>query len=156
MLTRTNPTARRFFVFIALVFVGIFTQDLIQEVWAGDVFKLNVGESCTFQMIFNGLVTVGMGMTGALAPKVLRVSGTAATLSMPLKKRVATVGGSLAIASFGLLAVASLTGSLALANATFVLLGFGGQTQSYLGLWSIAQAIGWGRRSSSAACCGPC
>jgi BCD family chlorophyll transporter-like MFS transporter len=161
-LTRTNPTARRFFAFIVLVFMGIFTQDLIQEVWAGDVFKRDVGESYTFQMIFNALVTVGMGTTAALSPKILNVAGKADALPMPLKKRVASLGGTLAILSFGLLALASLSASTSLAHATFVLLGFGvgvftfaavtmmsdmtveGQTQSYLGLWSIAQAIGLG------------
>lgn len=161
-LTRTNPTARRFFVFITLVFLGIFTQDLIQEVWAGDVFKLSVGDSSTFQMIFNALVTVGMGMTAALAPKVLRVSSKADTLPMALKKRIATAGGTLTVASFGGLALASLVGAPWMANIVFVALGFGvgvftfaavtmmsdmtveGQTQSYLGLWSIAQAIGLG------------
>lgn len=166
LLTQTNPVARTFFAFIALTFLGIFTQDLLQEVWAGEVFGLDVGESVIFQQIFNGMVTVGMALTGIFAPRLLGlprgVRVKSDSLPMGLKKRIAVVGGGVAVCSFALLAVASLSQQLALAQVVFVLLGLGvgiftfaavtmmsdmtvaGQTQSYLGLWSIAQAVGLG------------
>lgn len=164
LLLRNNASARMFFVFITFTFLGIFTQDLVQEVFAGDVFGLNAGDSAVFQQVFNGMVTVGMGMTAALGPRVLGF-GTfvkADALPMRQKKRVAYAGAALATASFLLVGVASLTAQPALANIAFFPLGFGvgvftfaavtmmsdmtvaGQTQSYLGLWSIAQAIGLG------------
>jgi BCD family chlorophyll transporter-like MFS transporter len=165
-LTRANPTARMFFAFIVLTFLGLFTQDLLQEVWAGDVFGLDAGQSVVFQQIFNGMVTVGMALTGVFGPRLLGapkgVRMKADTLAMDKKKRIAVVGGSLAVLSFILLAVSSLAQSLVLGQFVFVLLGAGvgiftfaavtmmsdmtveGRTQSYLGLWSIAQAIGLG------------
>lgn len=162
LLTRSNPVARRFFAFIGLTFIGIFTQDLLQEVWAGEVFKLNVGESVIFQQLFNGFVTVGMGMTAALGARLLKQPGTTATLAAPYKKQIAALGGGVAIVSFVALALATLSVDLFAAQAAFALLGFGvgvftfaavtmmsdmtveGQTASYLGLWSIAQALGLG------------
>ncbi len=162
LLTRTNPTARMFFVFIVFTFLGIFTQDLVQEVWAGDVFRLTAGESTVFQQIFNGMVTVGMGMTAALGARALGVKARTDALPMDAKKRLATFGGMAAMLGFVLLAVSSLTVQLTLANLAFVVVGFTvgvftfaavtmmsdmtveGQTASYLGLWSIAQALGLG------------
>jgi len=162
LLTRTNPTARAFFVFITFTFLGIFTQDLLQEVWAGDVFGRTVGESTTFQQIFNGMVTVGMGLTAAFGARVLGAKTRTDALPMEGKKRIATVGGAAAAMGFLFLAAASLSAQLALANLGFVLIGLTvgvftfaavtmmsdmtveGQTASYLGLWSIAQAIGLG------------
>lgn len=162
LLTRTNLTARTFFIFIVFTFLGIFTQDLVQEVWAGDVFRLNVGESTVFQQIFNGMVTVGMGMTAALGARAMGLKARTDALPMDAKKRIATFGGAAAAIGFVLLAVSSLTAQLALANLAFVVVGFTvgvftfaavtmmsdmtveGQTASYLGLWSIAQALGLG------------
>lgn len=162
LLTRTNPTARMFFAFIVFTFLGIFTQDLVQEVWAGDVFRLNAGESTVFQQIFNGVVTVGMGMTAALGARALGMKARSDALPMDAKKRIAALGGVAAAIGFVLLAIASLTAQLALANLAFVIVGFTvgvftfaavtmmsdmtveGQTASYLGLWSIAQALGLG------------
>ncbi|MDW8350671.1 MAG: BCD family MFS transporter [Anaerolineae bacterium] len=163
LLTRTNPTARMFFVFIVFTFLGIFTQDLVQEVWAGDVFRLNVGESTIFQQIFNGMVTVGMGMTAALGARALRAKEVRTdALPMDAKKRIAAFGGAAATLGFVLLAASSLVAHMALANLAFAVVGFAvgvftfaavtmmsdmtveGQTASYLGLWSIAQALGLG------------
>ncbi|GIV85850.1 MAG: MFS transporter [Candidatus Roseilinea sp.] len=162
LLTRTNPTARRFFVFIVFTFLGIFTQDLMQEVWAGDVFRLSVGESTVFQQIFNGMVTVGMGMTAALGARALGAKARTAALPMDDKKRIATFGGWSATLGFIMLAVASLTAQVTLAHLAFAVVGFTvgvftfaavtvmsdmtveGQTGAYLGLWSIAQALGLG------------
>lgn len=162
LLTRTNPTARAFFAFITITFLGIFTQDLVQEVWAGDVFKMDVGQSVVFQQIFNGTVTVGMALTGILAAKLFGMTKASDSLPMEKKKRIAYLGGGIAFASFIALAGASLTASQTMAQLAFVPLGLGvgiftfasvtmmsdmtvsGQTQQYLGLWSIAQAIGLG------------
>lgn len=165
-LTRTDPAARTFFAFITLTFLGIFTQDLLQEVWAGDVFGLDIGESVIFQQIFNGMVTVGMALTAIFAARALGAAkggkDRSAALPMRDKKRVATLGSVVAGASFGLLALSSLARDLALAQLTFFFLGAGvgiftfaavtmmsdmtveGRTQQYLGLWSIAQALGLG------------
>ena len=41
LLLRGNLTAQLFFAYIALTFIALFTQDLIQEVYAGEVFGLS-------------------------------------------------------------------------------------------------------------------
>lgn len=70
LLTK-NPTAQKFFLFIALCFMGIFSQDLLQEILAGEVFQMSVGESTVFQQIFNSTVTIGMAMTAAFGARIV-------------------------------------------------------------------------------------
>jgi len=157
MLLRGNTTAQAFFGYIVFCFLALFTQDLIQEVYAGEVFGLSVGQSVAFQQIFNATVTVGMGMTGALAGKRF---GKA--IPIHAKKRIANLGGAVAMVGFASLAIATALGQLGMVYPAFAIVGLGvggftfasvtmmsdmtvpGQTQNYLGLWSIAQAIGLG------------
>lgn len=160
-LLRGNSTAQAFFAFIVFTFLGIFTQDLIQEVWAGELFGMRVGESVIFQQIFNGMVTIGMAFMGIFAAKQMAARKLKA-LPMAQRKRIASVAAAAATASFVALALASLLSSASLAIPAFFAMGLSvgvftfssvtmmsdmtvpGQTENYLGLWSIAQAIGLG------------
>lgn len=157
MLLRGNATAQAFFGYIVFCFLALFTQDLIQEVYAGEVFGLSVGQSVAFQQIFNATVTVGMGLAGAMAGKRF---GKA--IPIHAKKRIANLGGVVAMIGFAALAIATALGRLGMVYPAFAIVGLGvggftfasvtmmsdmtvpGQTQNYLGLWSIAQAIGLG------------
>jgi BCD family chlorophyll transporter-like MFS transporter len=157
-----NPAARVFFLFIALSFPAIFLQDALQEVFGGEVLGLSVGATTVFQMIFNGAVTVGMGLTGALGARWLGRSGSTAALSMADKQRLAGWGGSGAVISLLLQSTAALLASQLLFNLALGLLGLTvgvftfaavtmmsdmtveGDTARYLGLWSLAQAVGLG------------
>jgi BCD family chlorophyll transporter-like MFS transporter len=160
LLTR-NRTAQGFFLFVALCFMGIFTQDMLQEIMGAEVFQMSVGETTIFQQIFNGTVAVGMALTAALGGKCF---GKANTASLPLtqKKQLATIGGLLATVSFLGIALAVSVQSLTWLYAAMAFNGLTvgvftfaavtmmsdmtveGETGKYLGLWSLAQAIGLG------------
>jgi len=160
LLTR-NRTAQGFFLFVALCFLGIFTQDILQEIMGAEVFKMSVGETTIFQQIFNGTVAIGMALTAALGGKCF---GKANTASLPLtqKKQLATIGGLLATVSFLGIALAIYIESLLWLYVAMVFNGLTvgvftfaavtmmsdmtveGETGKYLGIWSLAQAIGLG------------
>ncbi len=164
-----NPAARRFFTFIALSFLGIFLTDTLQEVAGGELFGMSVGETTVFQQIFNGTVTVGMALAAIFGARLAGAQPGAdgrrpamPALPLPLKRRVATIGGAGATAGLLLLALASALGARWLVNPAWAITGLcvglftmaavtmmsemtvAGQTGRYLGLWSLAQAIGLG------------
>jgi MFS transporter, BCD family, chlorophyll transporter len=162
-LLSQNHTAQMFFVFVALAFMGIFTQDMLQEIMGAEVFGMSVGESVVFQQIFNGTVTIGMALTAIFGQRISKqpVQSTAA-LPMDDKKRLATVGGLCAVLSFGFIAMTILLKELPLLYAAMAFNGLcvgvftfaavtmmsdmtvEGETGRYLGIWSLAQAIGLG------------
>lgn len=157
-----HPTARTFFLFVMLSFPAIFLQDALQEVLGAEVFAMRVGETTVFQQIFNGAVTVGMGLTGALGARALGVGGSTADLPAAAKRRLATIGGAGATVCLALQGLAAGVGSASLFHVALGLLGLSvgvftfaavtmmssmtvaGQTGRYLGLWSLAQAVGLG------------
>ncbi len=162
LLTK-NPTAQKFFLFIALCFMGIFSQDLLQEILGGEVFQMSVGESTVFQQIFNGTVTIGMAMTAAFGARIVGMPQLK-TPMLPLEKRktLAAYSGLGATLSFLLMSLAIAQEHLA---GLYAAMAFNGlcvgvfafcavtmmsdmtvenETGRYLGLWSIAQAIGLG------------
>ena len=55
-----NKHAALFFLFIIFSLLSVFLQDMLQEIWAGDLFGMAAGESTIFQRLYNGLQTVGM------------------------------------------------------------------------------------------------
>jgi MFS family permease len=122
---------------------------------------MRMGESVVFQQVFNGLVTVGMAVMGIITAK--RTRGSAVKmLPTDTRRRIGVIAGVMAAASIALMAVSSLTANLALAMAAAIAQGTSvgvftfasitmmsdmtvdGETEHYLGLWSIAQAIGLG------------
>lgn len=123
---------------------------------------MTLGQTTVFQQIFNGAVTVGMGMTAALGARWLGAAGMTADLPLAGKKRLATWGGSAAALALLLQAAAAFAGSGALFNVALGVFGVTvgvftfaavtmmsdmtvtGQTGRYLGLWSLAQAVGLG------------
>ncbi len=158
-----NLAAQKFFLFVALCFMGIFSQDLLQEILGGEVFEMSVGESTIFQQIFNGTVTIGMGLTAAFGAKLMG-EPRLKTPALPLEKRktLAAYGGFGATLSFLFISLAIVQETLPLLYAAMALNGLcvgvftfcavtmmsdmtvEGETGRYLGLWSIAQAIGLG------------
>jgi BCD family chlorophyll transporter-like MFS transporter len=162
-LLRGNMQAQRFFACVILTFIGIFTQDLLQEVWAGELFGMTAGPSVLFQQLFNGLVTLGMAAGGIATAVVLKRRGSAAkTLPVDERRWIGVRAGMIASIGFVTLALASARSDFTTALLGFVLQGAAvgvytfaavtmmsdmtveGLTANYLGLWSIAQAIGLG------------
>ena len=160
--------ARLFFAFIVFSLLSVFLQDLLQEIWAGDLFAMSAGESTVFQRIYNGLQTVGMAAMGifvsirakrrraALAPG----EETGPTLPMAQGKPLLLFGALLSAAAFLLLAYAAYFQNLGLFHLFYACSAFSlglfvfpaisfmadmtvpGQESRYLGLWSLAQVAG--------------
>ena len=163
-----NRHARLFFVFIILSLLSVFLQDMLQEVWADDLFGMSAGDSTVFQRIYNGMQTVGMAAMGIyVAVQAKKRRGDAAqgseegpTLPMDKGKKLLLFGGILAALSFLLLAHAAYYQNLTSFYAFYVASAFSlglfvfpaisfmadmtvpDQESRYLGVWSLAQVIG--------------
>ena len=160
--------ARLFFAFIVFSLLSVFLQDLLQEIWAGDLFAMSAGESTVFQRIYNGLQTVGMAAMGifvSIRAKRRRVAlapgeETGPTLPMAQGKPLLLFGALLSAAAFLLLAYAAYFQNLGLFHLFYACSAFSlglfvfpaisfmadmtvpGQESRYLGLWSLAQVAG--------------
>ncbi len=163
-----NRHARLFFIFIIFSLLSVFLQDILQEVWAKDLFGMSAGDSTIFQRLYNGLQTVGMGAMGifvgvkAKKRRAALAEGEAPgpTLPMAEGKRLLVFGGILSTASFLLLAFASYEKNLTLFYVFYVCSAISlglfvfpaisfmadmtvpGQESRYLGVWSLGQIIG--------------
>jgi len=159
-----SPQARLFFIFIIFSLLSVFLQDILQEIWAKDLFDMEAGPSTIFQRLYNGLQTVGMAIMGiyvGLKAKARRKEDPdAPTLPTDMGKRLLWITGALAAFAFVLLAYAAQAQDLrlfyifyilsAISLGLFVFPGISfmvdmtatGKESQYLGLWSLAQVIG--------------
>ncbi|AQQ67881.1 hypothetical protein Mag101_09670 [Microbulbifer agarilyticus] len=166
-----NRQALLFFVFIIFSLLSVFLQDMLQELWAADLFGLAAGESTIYQRFYNGIQTVGMAacgiFVGVTAKKRLQAKKAAGlsvenekTLPLDFGKKLMLIGASLSIIGFGLLAWAAWLQNLTLFNVFYCYSAFAlgllvfpsisfmadmtveGQESRYLGLWSLGQVIG--------------
>ncbi len=162
-----NRQAMLFFVFIIFSLLSVFLQDMLQEIWAGDLFGMAAGEATIFQRLYNGLQTVGMAacgiFVGVTAKRRLAAStdpDNEKTLPFNLGKKLLLLGAVLSIVGFLLLGWAAYAQNLTLFYAFYCLSAFSlglyvfpsisfmadmtvpGQESKYLGLWSLGQVIG--------------
>ncbi len=162
-----NRHAMLFFLFIIFSLLSVFLQDMLQEIWAGDLFGMAAGEATVFQRLYNGLQTVGMAacgiFVGITAKKRIAASAdpdNEKTLPFSLGKKLLLLGAVLSIVGFLLLGWAAYAQSLTLFYAFYCFSAFSlglyvfpsisfmadmtvpGQESKYLGLWSLAQVIG--------------
>jgi BCD family chlorophyll transporter-like MFS transporter len=146
---RNDPMARNFFVFIVLGIVGIFMQDLVLEVLGGRVFGMRVGESTSLQQFWNGAVLVAMLATTplvAVRPAFRAPIATAGALGTgaALLLLALVAHQALGAALFPVLIAMGLCAGV-FTGATVMLMSdmtIPGATSRYLGLWSLAQALG--------------
>jgi len=163
--------ALAFFVFIVFSLLAMFLQDILQEVWAADLFNQAAGEATVWQRIYNGMQAIGMAVAGiytGISFKKRKAAKQAAgddvsnekMLPLDQGKRLLTVGVCLTVVSFLLLAWASYIRDLNLFYVFYFFsawsIGFtafpsisfmadmtvAGQESKYLGLWSLGQVIG--------------
>ena len=161
-----SPSAAFFFLFIIFSLLSVFLQDILQEVWAKDLFAMSAGESTIFQSMYNGLNTVGLAACGifvaVLAKKRRQESRNENERTLPeaLAKKILAFGTALVVTTFVCLAWAAYAKSLSAFYVFYVLsaLSLGlfifpaisymvdmtveGQESKCLGLWSLAQVIG--------------
>lgn len=167
---RYSRDASMFFVFIIFSLLAVFLQDMLQELWAKDLFGMSAGESTIFQTMYNGLQTFGMAACGifvAITAKkraeAMRLAGDTSeqkTLPMDFGKKLLWIAAILTMVSFALLAWTSFSrdlglfywfygfsafclGLLVFPSISFMAdMTVKGQESKYLGLWSLAQVIG--------------
>ncbi|WP_101758374.1 BCD family MFS transporter [Oceanicoccus sp. KOV_DT_Chl] len=166
-----NRHAALFFVFIIFSLLSVFLQDMLQEVWAKDLFAMEAGDATIFQRLYNGLQTVGMaacgifvGVTASKRKKRKEAAGESTandkTLPMDFGKKLLRIGAGLSLLGFILLAAASYLQNLTLFYICYCFSAFSlglyvfpsisfmadmtvaGQESKYFGLWSLAQVIG--------------
>lgn len=162
-----NRDAMLFFLFIILSLLSVFLQDMLQEIWAGDLFGMAAGEATVFQRLYNGLQTVGMAacgiFVGVTAKKRLAASSdpdNEKTLPFALGKKLLLLGATLSVLGFLFLAAAAHAQSLTLFYVCYCFNAFAlglyvfpsisfmadmtvpGEESTYLGLWSLGQVIG--------------
>ena len=151
----SDPTARRFTIFVFISMLAYSAQDLILEPFAGLVLGFTPGESTRLSGVQHGGVLAGMLLAGAVGSR-WRGRG-------PGSLRAWTVGGCLAsaIAMAGLVAAGSIGPAwpfkqtvfvLGMANGAFSIAAIGSMMQLAgeglprsegvrMGLWGAAQAI---------------
>ncbi len=154
----SEPTARRFSIFVFVSMLAYSGQDLILEPFAGLVFGYSPGESTTLAGVQHGGVLVGMiavalacsplgrnrfgtmtsWMIGGCIASGLALFGLAASgfvgPAWPLRTSVFILG-----VANGAFAVAAIGSMMALVNA-----GRGNREGVRMGLWGAAQAIAFG------------
>ena len=159
-----SAQARLFFVFIIFSLLSVFLQDILQEIWAKDLFSMQAGEATIFQRLYNGLQTVGMAMMGIFvgvrAKRRRETDPDAPTLPSAEGIRLTLITGVIAAIAFLLLAAAAYQQDLGLFYLFYVISAVSlglfvfpaisfmadmtvpGKESQYLGLWSLAQVIG--------------
>ncbi len=145
----SDVSARGFFAFVVLGIIGIFLQDLVLEVLGGRVFGMSVGESTSLQQTWNGAVLLAMlGTTPLVASRpALRLpiaTGGAIATSAALLGLAIVAQQALAGLLFPVLIVLGICAGV-FTGATVMLMSdmtMPGATGRYLGLWSLAQALG--------------
>ncbi|NTU82881.1 MAG: BCD family MFS transporter [Chloroflexales bacterium] len=142
-----DPRARGFFIFLALGMVSAFAQDAILEPFGGDVFKLDIGATTRWNVVWGLAVLVGM-IGGSIVTRKRRPHEHKGTTRLGLM---------LTAAGLALLAIVALLRLQALLLPVLAIFGFGFGIQTigtinllmamtsdrhagaYLGLWSMAQ-----------------
>lgn len=154
----SEPTARRFTIFVFVSMLAYSSQDLILEPFAGSVFGYTPGESTQLSGVQHAGVLLGMvlvalagsGVAGRLIPRrtasAENASGAATNRLASL--RAWTVGGCIAsaLALIGL-AAAGLTGGAWPFKATVFLLGAANGAFSIAAIGSMMSLASQGRES---------
>lgn len=141
-----NPTARRFFVYLLLILVGIRAQDVLLEPYAADTLGMSMSETTRLEAVWGGGVFITL--LGGLA--LVRQFG---------KRANAYAGSSVAILAFLLIVVAGVVGNVFFFQASVFLLGLGSGLMTvsnlsfmldltvpqnvglYIGAWGVANFV---------------
>lgn len=143
----SNPSARRFFIYLLLVLLSIHAQDVMLEPYGADVLGMPVAQTTRLTSIWG--VGVFITLLGGL-PLVQRFG----------KKRSANWGALVVVAAFAAIIATGLAGLTAAFMAAVLLLGLGGGLMTvsnlsfmidmtvpeaaglYMGAWGVANFAG--------------
>ncbi|MFM7582664.1 MAG: BCD family MFS transporter [Caldilinea sp.] len=141
-----NPTARRFFVYLLLILVGIRAQDVLLEPYAADTLGMSISETTRLEAVWGGGVFITL--LGGL--ELVRRFG---------KRFNAYAGSIVAMVAFLLIVVAGVAGNVFFFQASVFLLGLGSGLMTvsnlsfmldltvpqnvglYIGAWGVANFV---------------
>lgn len=141
-----NPQAKRFFIYLIVLLIGLLGQDVLLEPYAGDVFGVAPAVTTRYTSIWGVALLVGLLVTSPLT----RRWGM---------KRVAGSGAVIAAAGLAIIVLAGAVGRVSLLMPGLVVFGFGsgistaanlalmldmtvaGQVGAFIGAWGVADAF---------------
>lgn len=141
-----NPTAKRFFLYLLLVLVGIRAQDVLLEPYAADALGMSVSQTTRLEAVWG--IGVFITLLGGLA--LVRRFG---------KRANAYAGAIVAIVAFGLIILSGALRNIMFFHASVFLLGLGSGLMTisnlsfmldmtvpqsvglYMGAWGVANFV---------------
>ncbi|NWG18342.1 MAG: BCD family MFS transporter [Chloroflexi bacterium] len=120
-LAWNNPRTRFFFWYLALSMMFAFSQDLILEPFAGDVFGMEARVTTRFAAYWGSMAILGTLVFLWLSRRYKRLNNTV----------MSYIGVTVLVVTFALFGVASLAGVRGLVTPGLILLGIG------LGVWNV-------------------
>ena len=141
-----NPQAKRFFVYLVLLLIGLLGQDVLLEPYAGDVFGVAPAVTTRYTSIWGTTLLVGLLVTSPLTKR----------FGM---KKVAGLGAIIAAAGLGIIVAAGAVHQVGLLMPGLAVFGFGsgistaanlalmldmtvtGQVGVFIGAWGVADAL---------------
>ena len=141
-----NPQAKRFFVYLVLLLIGLLGQDVLLEPYAGDVFGVPPAVTTRYTSIWGATLLVGLLAT---SPVTKRFG----------MKNVAGLGAVIAAAGLGIIVAAGAVHEVSLLVPGLAVFGFGsgistaanlalmldmtvaGQVGVFIGAWGVADAL---------------
>ena len=141
-----NPQAKRFFVYLILLLVGILGQDILLEPYAGDIFGVPPAVTTRYTSIWGATLLVGLLITSPLTKRfgMKRVAASGAVIAATGLALIVTAGAvhevgllvpGLAVFGFG-------SGISTAANLALMLdMTVAGQVGIFIGAWGVADAL---------------
>ncbi len=141
-----NPQAKRFFVYLLLLLVAIFGQDVLLEPFAAEAFDWAVNQTTRLTSLWGGFVLLTILLAGVLErflPR--RIVAQAGNLGALAGFLLIISGGGLrteVIFYLGVILLGAGTGLSTVANLALMFdLTLPGQTGLFIGAWGISNAL---------------
>jgi BCD family chlorophyll transporter-like MFS transporter len=140
-----NRQATLFFVYLVILLIALLGQDILLEPFAGEAFDMAVKTTTRITSLWGGFTLLALVLAGFLEARLSQ-------------RRVAFLGGALALAGFGLIAGSGPPGMIGIFYGGVMLLGLGtglatvsnlslmldmttaGQVGLFIGAWGMANA----------------
>ncbi len=141
-----NPQAKKFFVYLIILLIGLLGQDVLLEPYAGDVFGVAPAVTTRYTSIWGTTLLIGLLVTSPLTKR----------FGM---KPVASAGAMIAAAGLGMIVAAGAVHQVGLLVPGLAVFGFGsgistaanlalmldmtvtGQVGMFIGAWGVADAL---------------
>ena len=141
-----NPQAKRFFIYLVLLLIGLLGQDVLLEPYAGDIFGVAPAVTTRYTSIWGTTLLVGLLVTSPLTKRfgmknvaglgaVIAAAGLVIIVAAGAVHRVDFLIPGLAVFGFG-------SGISTAANLALMLdMTVAGQVGVFIGAWGVADAL---------------